>query len=109
MSNFVCDICGASILDSPDGYVTGCEHWPLDLDFFTCKKYKTQIRMTKGACIARQIDIKEYLKSRSIIGFAMKAMPEDERISKMVCLNCEQGRINRREQEERERQWMGHP
>lgn len=29
MSNFVCEICGAACIDSPEGYVTGCEHYPL--------------------------------------------------------------------------------
>lgn len=30
MSSFVCNECGAMILDSEDGYVTECEHWPLE-------------------------------------------------------------------------------
>lgn len=29
MSSFYCAVCGASIIDTPDGYVTGCEHHPL--------------------------------------------------------------------------------
>lgn len=28
MSSFVCEKCGAEIIDSPDGYLTECEHWP---------------------------------------------------------------------------------
>lgn len=27
MSNFNCEICGAACIDSPDGLVTGCEHY----------------------------------------------------------------------------------
>lgn len=30
MSNFACEHCQAIIQDSPDGFVTGCEHYPLD-------------------------------------------------------------------------------
>lgn len=30
MSNFNCEICGALCTDSPTGYTTGCEHYPVD-------------------------------------------------------------------------------
>lgn len=30
MSSFYCDKCGALIVDTPEGYVTGCEHYPLE-------------------------------------------------------------------------------
>ena len=29
MSNFACEHCGANICDSPHGYVTGCDHYPM--------------------------------------------------------------------------------
>lgn len=29
MSSFNCEHCGKPILDTPRGYVTGCEHYPL--------------------------------------------------------------------------------
>ncbi len=29
MSNFICEKCGVAILDSPRGYITGCEHYPI--------------------------------------------------------------------------------
>ena len=29
MSSFACQECGQVISDTPNGYVTGCEHWPL--------------------------------------------------------------------------------
>lgn len=28
MSNFTCEKCGMSIIDSDDGYITGCPHYP---------------------------------------------------------------------------------
>ena len=31
MSNFNCEHCGAACIDSPRGYVTGCEHYPADI------------------------------------------------------------------------------
>jgi gamma-glutamylcyclotransferase (GGCT)/AIG2-like uncharacterized protein YtfP len=42
MSNFQCEKCGIICYDSPKGYVTGCEHYPLD------KVYKVS-KMTKVA------------------------------------------------------------
>jgi len=30
MSNFTCEICGTVILDGDDGYVTECEHYPIE-------------------------------------------------------------------------------
>lgn len=32
MSNFKCEHCGTDIYDSPSGYVTGCDHYPLSGD-----------------------------------------------------------------------------
>jgi hypothetical protein len=29
MSSFICADCGAEILDTPQGYITGCPHYPL--------------------------------------------------------------------------------
>lgn len=37
MSSFYCEKCGKAILDSPNGYTTGCEHYPLEK---FKKKYK---------------------------------------------------------------------
>ena len=31
MSNFYCETCGAAVIDSPAGYVEGCEHYPPDV------------------------------------------------------------------------------
>ena len=31
MSNFICEKCGKHCIDSPLGYVTGCEHYPPDM------------------------------------------------------------------------------
>lgn len=33
MSNFICEKCGAIIVDTPEGYITGCKHYP---DFKPC-------------------------------------------------------------------------
>lgn len=30
MSSFICEHCGALILDTPQGYVTECEHYPME-------------------------------------------------------------------------------
>lgn len=30
MSNFSCECCGKVIIDSPSGYITGCEHHPIE-------------------------------------------------------------------------------
>ena len=29
MSSFNCEYCRKAILDTPDGYITGCEHYPI--------------------------------------------------------------------------------
>ncbi len=29
MSNFLCEHCHAEIIDSDEGYVTGCDHYPI--------------------------------------------------------------------------------
>ena len=31
MSNFICEKCGTHCIDSPEGYITGCEHYPADI------------------------------------------------------------------------------
>ena len=30
MSSFICEHCGAYIIDTEDGYTTECEHYPLE-------------------------------------------------------------------------------
>lgn len=30
MSNFQCEKCGAICYDTPNGYITGCEHYPVN-------------------------------------------------------------------------------
>ena len=32
MSNFICEKCGTICYDSPNGYITGCEHYPTDVE-----------------------------------------------------------------------------
>lgn len=38
MSNFICEKCGAICSDTPKGYITGCKHYPADIEcnFLTC-------------------------------------------------------------------------
>lgn len=36
VSNFSCEKCGAICSDSPKGYVTGCEHYPVDISGNIC-------------------------------------------------------------------------
>lgn len=33
MSSFYCEICGKICLDTPEGYITGCEHYLPDIEF----------------------------------------------------------------------------
>jgi hypothetical protein len=30
MSSFICEHCGAHIIDTRNGYITGCKHYPLE-------------------------------------------------------------------------------
>ena len=32
MSSFLCEKCGKAIIDTPNGYVTRCEHYPLEIE-----------------------------------------------------------------------------
>ena len=34
MSNFTCEKCNKDIIDSESGYVTGCEHYPVEQKLF---------------------------------------------------------------------------
>lgn len=35
MSSFQCEQCSTMIIDSDKGYVTGCEHWPIERNIIT--------------------------------------------------------------------------
>lgn len=43
MSSFNCEVCGKAILDGPNGYYTGCEHYPID----EVKGYKSPYKEAK--------------------------------------------------------------
>lgn len=30
MNSFICEECGAKVVDSPKGYTKGCEHYPVE-------------------------------------------------------------------------------
>jgi len=38
MSNFQCEKCGTVCYDTPNGYITGCEHYPADLKYVDVPK-----------------------------------------------------------------------
>jgi hypothetical protein len=44
MSNFICDKCGKECIDSQNGYVTGCEHYPKDMLVETWQPIETAPR-----------------------------------------------------------------
>lgn len=47
MSNFICTQCGMAIIDSPNGYVTECEHYKMDCDCHPepfCSLHKDEVR-----------------------------------------------------------------
>jgi len=44
MSNFQCETCGTICYDTPNGYITGCEHYPPDL------KHKVVVNRTCDHC-----------------------------------------------------------
>jgi hypothetical protein len=48
MSHFLCEICNAAILDSPNGYVTGCPHYPIERrTYMSVKKKATKKKAAK--------------------------------------------------------------
>ncbi|MFA5753366.1 MAG: hypothetical protein WC910_09880 [Bacteroidales bacterium] len=47
MSSFYCEHCGALCSDTPRGYVTGCEHYPVDVE--QCPICGTELTRT-GCC-----------------------------------------------------------
>ena len=56
VSNFHCEHCGTAIIDSPTGYVAGCEHYPLggpermpESVLETLERYLPSYREMKGA------------------------------------------------------------
>lgn len=62
MSNFMCEICGTTIIDTPKGYMTGCSHHPIDNSKDCtchagkiCKKHTEEVIRNLSKC--HQIDI----------------------------------------------------
>ena len=47
MSNFQCEKCGVILYDSPQGYTTGCEHYPL-VDTPSCEQKITAYLLSGG-------------------------------------------------------------
>lgn len=52
MSNFKCEKCGKICYDTPNGYITGCEHYPADLK--VVDKPKKNIIISKQTLIDSQ-------------------------------------------------------
>ena len=48
MSNFICSACGTLIIDSPGGYLTGCEHYPKEEPEFAPWIQETIMRMNEA-------------------------------------------------------------
>ena len=44
MSNFQCEKCGTICYDTPNGYITGCEHYPADLKYINTELVGRQVR-----------------------------------------------------------------
>ena len=42
MSSFICEHCGKVILDTSNGYITGCEHYPTDHHYALCGRYLSE-------------------------------------------------------------------
>ena len=55
MSSFICEKCGKEIIDTPAGYVTGCEHYPAGDIKAVCRicEYYWDGRCVKGHDKAR--------------------------------------------------------
>lgn len=58
MSSFQCEKCGTDILDSPDGYTSGCDHWPLP-PRLTAKQYVIKFEAER---LLRKIKVKDFAK-----------------------------------------------
>ena len=54
MSHCTCEHCGAILTDSPRGYVTGCVHYPADIQMESESNMKTEhfSNCCRGACKA---------------------------------------------------------
>ena len=44
MSHFNCEHCGTAIIDTPDGYVTGCEHYPNTMNYDKEQKMESKYK-----------------------------------------------------------------
>lgn len=52
MSSFICEKCGTEILDSPHGYLTGCEHYPTVKEVLTARPMRDcQVYTGKCRCL----------------------------------------------------------
>lgn len=49
MSSFICDKCGAEIIDTRHGYISGCEHYP-DVIPTACGYCYSMTKIINGKC-----------------------------------------------------------
>jgi hypothetical protein len=55
MSSFICEKCKKDIIDTPSGYITGCEHYPLETPL---------INLTKRKLIRFDLSITNYIEEK---------------------------------------------
>ena len=63
MSHFNCEHCGTAIIDTPDGYITGCEHYPNTMDYDKEQNCGVN-RATASGRILRELDILEEVSTK---------------------------------------------
>ncbi len=59
MSNFICEHCATPIIDTPNGYKTGCEHYAPDLaysELYDAWYIIKNGQWVKGKCSAQKCD-----------------------------------------------------
>jgi hypothetical protein len=59
MSSFICDKCGKEILDSDQGYITGCEHYPLETLTYADRKEVGRILILKKKLYLKKPEAKD--------------------------------------------------
>ena len=57
MSSFICGFCGKEIIDTENGYITGCEHYPIE------ERPQSLDPKTEALIMAMNKDIKKSMKT----------------------------------------------
>ena len=61
MSNFQCEKCGTICYDTPNGYITGCEHYPADLKYINTELVGRQVRDQVRGQVGDQVIVHVWL------------------------------------------------